>query len=132
MHRSTICSTVKPCAIMIASVQPSRQEASKFGPQPAVGLGAVATAAGLGHGVGGRLLNWGREDTTRPGAKAAVAAACALFRRVSQLRDAGPILDSPPGCHFGVLALPRGTLKIDERPGPPLSNSGPGLTDATP
>jgi hypothetical protein len=39
----------------------------------------------------------------------------------SQLRDAGPILDSPPGCHFGVLALPRGTLKIDERPDPPLS-----------
>ena len=59
----------------------------------AVGLGAVATAAGLGHGVGGRWLNWGREDTTRPGAKAAVAAACALFRRDSQLRDTGPILD---------------------------------------
>jgi hypothetical protein len=87
----------------------------------AVGLGAVARAAGLGHGVGGRWLNWGREDTTRPGAKAAAAAACALFRRARSSETPCRYWTSPPGCHFGVLALPRGTLKIDERPDPPLS-----------
>src|SRR5262249_47210667 len=36
-----------------------------------------------------------------------------------------------PGCHFGVLALPRGTLKIDERPST-VGAARRGLIDATP
>jgi len=41
---------------MIASVQPSREEASKSKRAVAVGLAAVATAAGLGHGVVAAVL----------------------------------------------------------------------------
>jgi len=32
-----------------------------------VGLGAVARAAGLGHGGAAVVMNWARQDTTRPG-----------------------------------------------------------------
>ena len=39
MHRSTICSTVKPCAIMIASVAPSRDAASNSSARRRSGLG---------------------------------------------------------------------------------------------
>src|SRR5262249_54140924 len=50
-HRSTIHSTVNPCASMIASVAPLRDASSSSA--AAVGLGAVATTAGLGHGASG-------------------------------------------------------------------------------
>src|SRR5262249_10137005 len=47
---STNCGTVKPCASIIASVQPSGEAASNSKRAAAVGLGAVATTAGGGHG----------------------------------------------------------------------------------
>ena len=75
---STICSTAKPCARMIASVAPSREAASNSKRAAAVGPGIVAQMAKRGErGIGGR-----EHARVYPNARSDAAAASKTNARV--------------------------------------------------